>query len=73
MYSKKTLISYQVYFHGYHGDCSETFMIGNVDEKGRELVKVTKLCLDEAIKACDNFVPFNAIGMFRDLMHIGSA
>jgi methionyl aminopeptidase len=60
----------QVYLHGHHGDCSETYMIGNVDEKGRELVKVTKLCLEEAIKACDNFIPFKNIGMFYKMLHI---
>jgi hypothetical protein len=44
-------------------------MIGNVDEKGRELVNVTKLCLEEAIKACDNFTPFKDIGISFKMMY----
>lgn len=39
-------------------------MIGNVDDKGRELVRVAKLCLDEAINICGNFVPFCNIGVY---------
>ena len=29
-----------VYLDGYHGDCSKTFLVGNVDEKGKKLVQV---------------------------------
>jgi len=35
-----------------HGDLSETFFVGDVDDKGKKLVDVTKLCLDEAISIC---------------------
>ncbi|XP_059471083.1 methionine aminopeptidase 1D, mitochondrial [Neocloeon triangulifer] len=51
-----------VYFNGYHGDCSETFLIGNVDNQGRELVEVTRKCLYEAIKGCKNYETFTNIG-----------
>lgn len=30
-----------IYYKGYHGDCSETFCVGNADEEGRRLVKTT--------------------------------
>ena len=30
-----------IYLHGVHGDCSETFLVGDVDEVGRRLVQTT--------------------------------
>ncbi len=36
---------------GYHGDTSLTYFVGNVDEKAKRLVKVTKECLDRGIAA----------------------
>lgn len=53
---------FQVYFQGYHGDCSKTFMIGNVDELGQHLVKVTEECLYKAIEICGPSVPYSEIG-----------
>lgn len=49
-----TLITFslQVYLDGYHGDTSETFLIGEVDEVGRRLVETARQCRDEAIAAC---------------------
>ncbi|XP_028283031.1 methionine aminopeptidase 1D, mitochondrial isoform X2 [Parambassis ranga] len=41
-----------VYLDGYHGDTSETFLIGEVDEVGRRLVETARQCRDEAIAAC---------------------
>ncbi|KAM6948349.1 methionine aminopeptidase 1D, mitochondrial [Aplochiton taeniatus] len=41
-----------VYFEGYHGDTSETFLIGQVDEVGQRLVETARRCRDEAIAAC---------------------
>ncbi|CAB3383185.1 Hypothetical predicted protein [Cloeon dipterum] len=55
-------IDITVYFDGHHGDCSETFLIGNVDEKGRELVAIARKCLDEAIAGCANYETFSNIG-----------
>lgn len=37
----------QVYYKGYHGDCSTTFLVGDVDERGQFLVSMTKACLNE--------------------------
>lgn len=35
----------QVFLNNYHGDCSKTFLIGDVDEQGKELVNITEECL----------------------------
>ena len=45
-------IDITVYFNGFHGDCSETFLVGNVDEAGKRLVKVTHECLMQAMDIC---------------------
>ena len=37
-------------------------MIGGVDDRGRELVHMAKLCRDEAIRICGPGVPFQDIG-----------
>lgn len=29
-----------VFYNGYHGDCSEMFMVGEVDQAGKNLVQV---------------------------------
>ncbi|KRT81599.1 Peptidase [Oryctes borbonicus] len=51
-----------VYYNGYHGDCSKTFIVGDVDELGRELTKATDICLHEGILVCKPGVPFREIG-----------
>jgi hypothetical protein len=30
-----------VFLNGYHGDCSEMFTVGEVDEAGKKLIQVT--------------------------------
>ncbi|XP_073503047.1 methionine aminopeptidase 1D, mitochondrial isoform X3 [Phyllobates terribilis] len=55
-------IDVTVYSGGYHGDTSETFLVGNVDEKGQKLVKTARRCRDEAIAACKPGAPFSVIG-----------
>ncbi|KAK6311018.1 hypothetical protein J4Q44_G00190730 [Coregonus suidteri] len=50
-----------VYLEGYHGDTSETFLIGCVDEVGRKLVKTAMKCRDEAIAACKPGAPLCVI------------
>ncbi|KAF9361721.1 Methionine aminopeptidase 1D, chloroplastic/mitochondrial [Mortierella sp. NVP85] len=55
-------IDITVYLDGYHGDTSATFLVGNVDQPGRELVERTKEALDAAIAVCGPGVPFNKIG-----------
>merc|ERR1712187_311868 len=47
---------------GYHGDCSETFGVGNVNESGKQLVKVTHDAWQAAIAYCRPGMPYNGIG-----------
>uniref|UniRef100_A0ABM5ESL6 Methionine aminopeptidase 1D, mitochondrial isoform X2 n=1 Tax=Pogona vitticeps TaxID=103695 RepID=A0ABM5ESL6_9SAUR len=54
--------SLKVYFNGYHGDTSETILVGHVDESGQKLVEVARKCRDEAIAACEPGAPFSVIG-----------
>ncbi|XP_050296326.1 methionine aminopeptidase 1 isoform X2 [Anthonomus grandis grandis] len=39
-----------VYHRGFHGDLNETFLVGNVSDKIKDLVKVTHECLQKAIE-----------------------
>ena len=60
---KYKLISFlKVYYDGVHGDCCETVLVGEVDEYGRNLVNIAKICRDKAIAICKPGLPFNAIG-----------
>ncbi len=40
-----------VFYKGYHGDCSEMFLVGEVDQAGKDLVKVKKTFLGVARRA----------------------
>jgi methionyl aminopeptidase len=40
------------YIGGYHGDCSETFLVGEVDEAGKQLCRVTYEAWQAAIAHC---------------------
>ncbi|KAI8989863.1 methionine aminopeptidase [Trametes punicea] len=51
-----------VYLDGYHGDTSRTFLVGDVDDKGRELVEITEAALEAGIAACGPGRPFKGIG-----------
>ncbi|XP_046963156.1 methionine aminopeptidase 1D, mitochondrial isoform X1 [Vanessa cardui] len=51
-----------VFFKGYHGDCSKTFLVGDVDDLGLQLVHATEDCLNQAISICGPDVPFCDIG-----------
>lgn len=55
-------IDITVYYNGFHGDCSEMFLVGNVDEAGKKLVRTTYECLDRAIAICRPEVPIKSIG-----------
>lgn len=43
-------IDISVYYKGYHGDVNETFVVGEVDEVGKQLIKTSYFALEEAIK-----------------------
>lgn len=51
-----------VFYDGVHGDCSEMFLVGNVDEDGRRLVRTTYECLQSAIAICGSGVAIKHIG-----------
>lgn len=55
-------IDITVYYNGFHGDCSETFLVGNVDERGKHLVKTTYDCLESAIAICKPGLAVKNIG-----------
>ncbi|XP_077298716.1 methionine aminopeptidase 1D, mitochondrial [Arctopsyche grandis] len=55
-------IDITVYFEGHHGDCSKTYLIGDVDEQGKELISLTEECLKKGISVCGPGVPFVEIG-----------
>ncbi|KAF8505932.1 methionyl aminopeptidase [Russula emetica] len=55
-------IDITVYLDGYHGDTSRTFLVGNVDEAGRDLVTATNEALDAGIAVCGPGKPFKSIG-----------
>jgi methionyl aminopeptidase len=38
-----------IYLHGVHGDCNATFLVGDVDDEGRRLVRVTREALWKGI------------------------
>ncbi|XP_041365122.1 methionine aminopeptidase 1D, mitochondrial-like [Gigantopelta aegis] len=45
-------IDITVFYHGFHGDVSETFLIGSVDEGGRRLVATARKCRDAGVEVC---------------------
>ncbi|RVE48153.1 hypothetical protein evm_007213 [Chilo suppressalis] len=51
-----------VFIKGFHGDCSKTFTVGKVDDRGLQLIQVTEECLEIATRSCGPDVPFNEIG-----------
>ena len=48
--------------NGFHGDCSQTFAVGSVDEKGLALIQASKECLDRGINVCGPNQRMSAIG-----------
>lgn len=48
--------------NGFHGDAARTFLIGNVSEERRKLVKVTEECFFKAIEGLQAGVPLYDIG-----------
>jgi len=51
-----------IYLEGMHGDCSATFLVGEVDAQSRKLVQVTRECLDLGIAAVKPGRPLSDIG-----------
>ena len=55
-------ISWQVFYEGFHGDTSATFLVGNVDEAGQKLVDVARRCRDVGVAVCRPGAGFSEIG-----------
>ncbi|TFK43981.1 peptidase M24, structural domain-containing protein [Crucibulum laeve] len=55
-------IDITVYLNGYHGDTSQTFLVGDVDPPGRELVEITNQALEVGIRSCGPGQQFKGIG-----------
>ena len=51
-----------VFLDGMHGDCSATFLVGEVDPDGRRLVQVARECLAKGISAVRPGRPISDIG-----------
>ncbi|HVO19018.1 MAG TPA: type I methionyl aminopeptidase [Anaeromyxobacter sp.] len=51
-----------VFLEGMHGDCSATFLVGQVDAPGRRLVQVARECLQRGIAAVRPGRPISDIG-----------
>lgn len=51
-----------VYYKGFHGDCAETYMVGNVDFRAQQLVKAAQKALQCGIECCGPGVRFQKIG-----------
>jgi methionyl aminopeptidase len=51
-----------VFLDGVHGDTNATFLVGNVDDVSRQLVAVTRECLDRGIAAVRPGRPLSDIG-----------
>lgn len=51
-----------VFYEGFHGDCSSTFLVGNVNEAGQRLVAVARQCRDIGIAVCRPSAKFREIG-----------
>ena len=50
------------YLDGMHGDCSATFLVGEVDADGRRLVQIARECLARGIAAVQPGRPISDIG-----------
>jgi methionyl aminopeptidase len=55
-------IDVSVYLDGFHGDCAETFLVGNGDSASRGLVSAARECLFQGIGACGPGEPIRKIG-----------
>ena len=45
-------IDVTVFLNGFHGDCSDTVCVGEVDNHAKKLIKVTEDCVEQAISIC---------------------
>jgi len=55
-------IDVTVFIGGHHGDCSKTFLVGEVDLEGQTLVEIGKGALAAGLEACGPGRPYAGIG-----------
>lgn len=55
-------ISVSAYKNGFHSDLKETFLVGNVDEESKQLVKVAWEATEKAAKYCEANKLYKGIG-----------
>jgi len=55
-------IDITLYYGGFHGDVNETYFIGNVDEKYKKLVNVTRESLEKSIEIIKPGVLYRDVG-----------
>jgi len=55
-------IDVSCYHRGFHSDLNETYLVGNVDEKGRNLVRTSRECLEKAIQMAKPGVQYREVG-----------
>eukprot|EP01084_Bolivina_argentea_P106683 190858_1 len=55
-------IDVTVYFEGFHGDCSEMFCVGEVDDKAKELIRTTYHAWRLAVDFCQPGKQYAEIG-----------
>jgi len=55
-------IDVTVFYEGFHGDCSEMFCVGEVDEKAKKLIQTTYDAWQAAIAICKPGVKYSQIG-----------
>lgn len=55
-------IDVTVFLNGFHGDCSDTVTVGEVDQHALKLIRVTEECVNLAVSACRPGEYFRKIG-----------
>ena len=55
-------IDVTAYLDGFHGDCSKMFYVGDISVKAKNLINVTKECLNRSIKILKPGIHFGNIG-----------
>ncbi|KFM24263.1 Methionine aminopeptidase 1A [Auxenochlorella protothecoides] len=55
-------VDVSVYLNGWHGDLNETFVVGEVDDVSKKLLKTTHECLELAIAACRPGMRYRDVG-----------
>ena len=51
-----------LYLSGYHGSCTDTFTVGEVDPHALKLIRVTRDCLQSGVSACSPGNLLSSIG-----------